>query len=253
MNNIFDLNGRTALITGSSRGIGRSLAIGFANAGCDVIIHSYDSSKKANDTVKEIKNKGRKSFYISQDLSTTDCAEKIWQKLLEKISGIDILVLNASQQISQKWEQISVEDFNSQMNINVRSSMLLIQKAVVHMQKTGWGRILTVGSVQERKPHPDMLVYSASKAAQTLMILSLATQLAPYGITINNLAPGVIMTDRNKDAFADEQYREKVTKSIPIGYWGMPEDCVGAALLLCSDAGRYITGQSLFVDGGKSL
>ena len=139
------------------------------------------------------------------------------------------------------------------MNINVRASMLLMQKAVPDMRRSGWGRILTIGSVQERKPHPDMLAYSASKAAQTAMALSLAAQLAPEGITVNNLAPGVILTDRCAGAFADESYRNKVTGLIPAGYWGEPEDCVGAALLLCSDAGRYITGHSLYVDGGKAL
>lgn len=253
MDKLFDLSGRTALVTGSSRGIGRAIALGLADAGCNVIIHSVGSSRKADEAVQEVMNKGRKSFHISQDLCEPDCAEQIWKKAAEKVDGIDILVLNASQQISKAWELISVEDFDVQMNINVRSSMLLMQKAVVHMKKSGWGRILTVGSVQEKKPHPNMLVYSASKAAQTLMVLSLASQLAPLGITINNLAPGVIMTDRNTEAFANEQYREKVTSLIPVGYWGMPEDCVGAALLLCSDASRYITGQSLFVDGGKSL
>ena len=115
------------------------------------------------------------------------------------------------------------------------------------------GRIITIGSVQEAKPHPDMLVYSASKAAQTNMVRSLSLQLAPFGITVNNVAPGVIYTDRNIKALADPAYAEKVTNSIPVGYYGKPEDCTGIVRLLCSDAGRYITGQSIFVDGGKSV
>ena len=121
------------------------------------------------------------------------------------------------------------------------------------MQKEKWGRIITVGSVQEKKPHPDMLVYSASKAAQSNMVLSLALQLAPFGITVNNVAPGVIYTDRNIKALSDEAYAEQVKQSIPLGFYGQPEDISGIIELLASDGGRYITGQNIFVDGGKSI
>ena len=121
------------------------------------------------------------------------------------------------------------------------------------MKKKGCGRIVTVGSVQEAKPHPDMLIYSASKAAQTNMVKSLSLQLAPFGITVNNMAPGVIYTDRNVEALSDPEYAKKVTASIPVGFYGTPNDCAGTVSLLCSDEGRYITGQSIYVDGGKSV
>lgn len=253
MNDLFDLSGKRALVTGASRGIGRALALGLANAGADVAVH-YASNRTAGDeVVTEIRSMGRRSAGIGKNLADADCADVIWDAVRNAFGAVDILVLNASQQIPNPWEQITAEEFNLQMNINVRASMLLMQRAAPAMRLSGWGRILTIGSVQERKPHPDMLVYSASKAAQTAMAQSLAAQLAPEGITVNNLAPGVILTDRNADAFADEKYRNKVTGMIPAGYWGIPEDCVGATLLLCSDAGRYITGQNLFVDGGKAL
>ena len=121
------------------------------------------------------------------------------------------------------------------------------------MKEQKWGRIVTIGSVQEAKPHPDMLVYSASKAAQTKMAQSLALQLAEDGITVNNVAPGVIYTDRNVEALSDENYAKQVTDSIPVGFYGDPEDCVGMVRLLCSEEGRYITGQSIYVDGGQSI
>jgi NAD(P)-dependent dehydrogenase (short-subunit alcohol dehydrogenase family) len=129
----------------------------------------------------------------------------------------------------------------------------MIQVLAPPMQAEKWGRILSIGSVQEAKPHPDMLVYAASKAAQTNMIQNLSRMLAPDGITANNLAPGVITTDRNVDALSDSAYAEKVRSWIPAGILGSPDDCAGAALLLCSEAGRYITGQNLFVDGGMGL
>ena len=121
------------------------------------------------------------------------------------------------------------------------------------MKEQKWGRIITIGSVQEAKPHPDMLVYSSSKAAQTNMMKSLSLQLAGDGITVNNVAPGVIYTDRNVEALSDAEYAKKVVSTIPTGFYGMPEDCAGIVSLLCSEEGRYITGQSIYVDGGKSV
>lgn len=165
---------------------------------------------------------------------------------------IDALVLNASLQYRNHWEEIPLSEVYEQLNCNFVSSLMLIQAAVPNMKKKGWGRIVTVGSVQEAKPHPDMLIYSASKAAQTNMVKSLSLQLAPFGITVNNMAPGVIYTDRNVEALSDPEYAKKVTASIPVGFYGTPDDCAGTVSLLCSDEGRYITGQSIYVDGGKA-
>ena len=169
------------------------------------------------------------------------------------MGDIDALVLNASLQYRNHWEEIPLSEVYEQLNCNFVSSLMLIQAAVPNMKKKGRGRIVTVGSVQEAKPHPDMLIYSASKAAQTNMVKSLSLQLAPFGITVNNMAPGVIYTDRNVEALSDPEYAKKVTDSIPVGFYGTPDDCAGTVSLLCSDEGRYITGQSIYVDGGKSV
>ena len=173
--------------------------------------------------------------------------------MASKMGDVDALVLNASLQIKRPWSEISVEECYEQLNCNFVSSMLLIQAVVPHMKEQEWGRIVTIGSVQEAKPHPDMLVYSSSKAAQTNMVQSLSLQLAKDGITVNNVAPGVIYTDRNVEALSDVEYAKKVTDSIPVGFYGEPEDCAGIVRLLCSEEGRYITGQSIYVDGGKSV
>lgn len=240
-------------MTGSSRGIGKAMALGLAMQGADVAIHCIGNLKEAQSTAEEIRNYGRNSFCVQGDLGAADCAETIWKTVEEKFGGVDILILNASIQYRKPWREITATDFNEQMNVNVRSSLLLIQKAVPAMEKKGWGRIVTIGSTQEIKPHPDMLVYSSSKSAQTLMARSLALQLARSGITVNNIAPGTIRTDRNVTVLSDAVYRQKVMDSIPVGYIGEPDDCVGAALLLCSDAGRYITGENLIVDGGRAF
>ena len=247
---MFDLTGKTALVTGSSRGIGRAVALCLAEAGADVVVHCTGRPEKAQEVVDAIRAMGRKAWFIQKNLMDEDCAEYIFSRLEQPL---DILVLNASIQYRKAWEQITAQDFAEQINVNLRASMLLIQKAVPHMREQHWGRIVTVGSVQEAKPHPDMLVYSASKAGQRMMAQSLAGQLAKDGITVNNMAPGVIATDRNVEALSDPVYARQVADSSPVGFYGEPKDCAGAVLLLCSDEGRYITGQSLYVDGGKCL
>ena len=240
---------KTALVTGASRGIGRAIAIRLAKDGYKVIIHCAGNIEKANEVKDIIVQNGGGACVVTADL--TDTAQTV--ALVSKMGNIDALILNASVQIKKPWQDIELSDCHDQLVCNFVSSLLLIQGAVPYMKSQKWGRIVTIGSVQEKKPHPDMLVYSASKAAQTNMVGSLASQLAKYGITVNNVAPGVIYTDRNVEALSDPEYAKKVTDLIPAGFYGKPEDCVGTVSMLCSDEGRYITGQSIYIDGGKSL
>lgn len=240
---------KRALVTGSSRGIGRAIAIALAKEGYEVIVHCAGNVAKAEETKSMIEEQGGKAVIIAADLCDTDSV----RQLAEAMGDIDVMVLNASLQIRKKWIEIPLEECYDQLNCNFVASMMLIQAAVPYMKEQKWGRIVTIGSVQEAKPHPDMLVYSASKAAQTNMVQSLSLQLAADGITVNNVAPGVIYTDRNVDALSNKEYAKKVTESIPVGFYGKPEDCSGIVRLLCSEEGRYITGQNIFVDGGKSV
>ena len=240
---------RRALVTGSSRGIGRAIAIQLAHDGYEVIVHCVGNVAKAEETKAMIEAQGGNAVVLQADLCNTESVKQ----LADAMGDIDVLVLNASIQIRRAWMDISLDECNKQLNCNFIASMMLIQAAVPHMKENKWGRIVTIGSVQEKKPHPDMLIYSASKAAQSNLVHSLSLQLAKDGITVNNVAPGVIYTDRNKDALADNEYVKKVTDSIPVGYFGQPEDCSGMVSLLCSEQGRYITGQSVYVDGGKSV
>jgi len=240
---------KRALVTGSSRGIGRAIAIALAMDGYEVIVHCAGNVAKAEETKALIEKQGGTASVLAADL----CDVNSVKKLAEAMGDIDVLVLNASLQIRKPWMEISVEECYQQLNCNFVASMMLIQAAVPYMKEQKWGRIITIGSVQETKPHPDMLVYSASKAAQTNMVRSLSLQLAADGITVNNVAPGVIYTDRNVEALSDAAYAKKVTSSIPVGFYGEPEDCAGIVSLLCSEQGRYITGQSIYVDGGMGV
>lgn len=240
---------KIALVTGSSRGIGRAIAIRLAADGYKVILHCAGNVAKAEEVKAVIEANGGEAEVMAADLCNTEKTAL----LCEKAKVADVLVLNASVQYRNSWINIPLNECYDQLNCNFVSSLMLIQAAAPHMKEQRWGRIITIGSVQEAKPHPDMLIYSASKAAQTNMVQSLSLQLAADGITVNNVAPGVIYTDRNVEALSDPEYAKKVTDSIPVGYYGVPEDCAGMVSLLCSEEGRYITGQSIYVDGGKSV
>lgn len=244
-----DLSGKRALVTGSGRGIGSAVALELARAGAEVVVHYVRDRASAEAVGKKISAAGAGCEIVQADLSSQDGAARLWTAC----GRADILVLNASVQIRKGWTEIDRREFDTQINCNLWSSLRLMQLAVPGMRRNGWGRIVTIGSVQETKPHPEMLVYAASKAAQTMMAKSLALQLAPDGVTVNNVAPGVINTDRNRDALSDRSYAKAVMASIPAGFLGEKEDCAGIVRLLCSEAGRYITGQSIYVDGGKSL
>lgn len=240
---------KTALVTGSSRGIGRAIAIRLAKDGYHVLLHGAGNVTKAEEVKALIEQAGGSAEILIADLTDLACTKALG----EQMGNVDVLVLNASVQYRNKWEEITLAECEKQLNCNLVSSLLLIQAAASHMKAQKWGRIVTIGSVQEAKPHPDMLIYSASKAAQTNMVKSLSLQLATDGITVNNVAPGVIYTDRNVEALSDPDYAAKVTASIPVGFYGEPQDCAGIVSLLCSEEGRYITGQNIFVDGGKSV
>ena len=240
-----DFKGKKVLITGSTQGIGLEIARQFSECGAVVYINGAASEEKINNVVKSISN----SRPALCDLSNPDCAE-----ILYEITGdIDILILNASIQYRKAWDEISDEEFDRQIAVNFKSSLKLIQKYVPYMKEQKWGRIVTVGSVQQAKPHKDMLVYAATKAAQNNMVMNLAKQLAAFNITVNNVAPGVIETPRNFDALADEEYVKTVLAGIPCGHIGKAKDCAGLMLLLCSDEGKYMTGENIFIDGGMKL
>ncbi len=251
--NLFNLEGKTALVTGGSQGIGKAISLALAEYGANVVINYRSGKALADETYQEITAKGVDCHLIACDLSAVDSSKTIARNLTENKIDVDILVLNASIQIRKPWNEMTTEEFELQINTNLRASLFLIQELYPMMQKKKWGRIVTIGSVQQQRPHQQMIVYAASKAAQVSMVKNLAPQFGPYGVTINNLAPGAILTGRNEEVLKDLTYKTVLEAKIPLGFIGDPVDCAAAALLLCSDAGRYITGQDIFVDGGMGL
>ena len=227
----FDLTGKIALVTGSTRGIGKAIGDAFEEYGAKVIRHNTKVC----------------------DLSDPAAIDAFFAQLEKEGSLPDILVANASVQEKVPWTQFPMDEARKEVQVNFLATLRMFQLCYPKMKAQKWGRLIVVGSVNERRPHPDMCVYAATKSAQENLVRGVARQVASEGITVNNLCPGVFYTDRNKDCLADPVYGPKVTAAIPMHDYARPEDAAGTALLLASDAGRYITGATIMVDGGLCL
>ena len=248
----FRLTGRTALVTGARREIGRAIALGLAGAGARLAVHHAGTTEEQSDAaavVREIHATGAQATAFGQDFAQDGAGQNL-AAAVTAWAPIDILVLNASIELPEDFRAITREHFDRQIAVNLRTTMELLQALVPPMAERGWGRVVTIGSVQQVRPHPAMFVYAGTKAAQLNWALSLARQFGGRGVTVNNLAPGVILTARNRDQLAVEA--ESLVQRIPAARIGRPDDLVGAAMLLCSDAGSYINGVNLFVDGGRT-
>ena len=243
---MFDLSGKTALVTGSARGIGRAIAIAFAEYCARVIVHGSRPSGPLDEALAMVRRLSPESVAVAADLSDPSQVETM-------PADVDILVANASIQEKMPWNEFDMGEARREAQVNFFSTLRLFQRAYGRMKANGWGRLIAVGSVQERRPHPDMVAYAATKSAQENMVRNIARQVAKDGITANNLCPGVFFTDRNIAALSDPAYAKRVTDAIPMRDYARPEDAAGAALLLASNAGRYITGATIMVDGGLCL
>ncbi len=245
-----DLSNRVALVTGASRGIGRAIAMGLARCGASVAVHYASRREAAQAALDEM---GGRGCLVQGDLAADDAARDIVDQVAATLGRIDILVLNASVQHLRHWSEPNREEFDHQVAVNFRSVVEMIQHAAPAMCERRWGRIVTVGSVQQYRPHRSMIVYGALKSGLEQLVRNLARQLGSQGVTVNNISPGVIDTDRNAEPLADPQRREGIRQRVPLARIGTPDDCVGAVLLLCSDAGGYITGIDLPIDGGLRI
>lgn len=242
---MFNLKGKKALVTGSTQGIGFEIAKILSDHGASVFVHGGTSMEKCIAASEKIAG----SKPVLCNLADKNCAETLYSQT----GDVDILVLNASLQIRNGIEKVTDEEFDSQLHINLRSSISLMQRYMPYMKQQKQGRILTIGSVNQYKQNPTLAVYAASKSALFNIVENMARQLAPYGITVNNIAPGVIATPRNDEGLSDENCRKKVLSAIPVGYVGEAFDIAPAALLLCAEEGRYITGADIVIDGGMHL
>jgi NAD(P)-dependent dehydrogenase (short-subunit alcohol dehydrogenase family) len=251
MSGFTGIAGRKALVTGSATGIGRAIGEALARAGAGVVAHGADMAQ-VRETAAAWRAEG---FYVAQsdaNLAQADGVARLKDHLADW--GMpDILVINASIEIAQTWEAASLDALQEQGMVNIWSSLLLVQAFLPAMMAQDWGRVVAMGSIQESRPNARHIAYAASKAAQTSMMLNLARHVRAPGVTFNVLKPGVIATERNAMALADDGRKRDILASTPLGRIGEPQDCVGAALLLCSEEGRFINGAELHVDGGYRL
>ena len=247
--NRFDLSGRRALVTGSSRGIGKAIAMCLGEAGAEVIFHASQNSEILKKTLAEARERNITCDSIAADLTTGDAVEELGLKA----GKVDLLILNASVQKYVPVDEFDAQEFEREFAANVGASFRLIKALLPGMIARGFGRIVAVGSINQWRPAARLAVYAATKSAQTNLILNVAREYAKYGITANNVAPGVIDTDRNHKVLDNPTAAKTLLAAIPAGRFGTPEDCSGLVLLLCSNAGSYITGSDIPVAGGMQL
>ena len=248
--NVFDLSGRTALVTGSSRGIGKAAALLLGRAGAHVIFHGVRMSDPLRETVEQAEKEKISCSVVTGNLAEEAEVEKVADECGKKV---DILVLNASVQEYMHLRDFESKEFEREINTNLRSACLLLKRLLPPMQERKWGRVINVGSVNQLRPAARLTVYSATKAALQNLMVNVAKEYAPDGITCNSIVPGIICTDRNSRILSDPAWLPKLQAMVPAGRFGVPEDCAGAILLLASEAGSYITGAEIPIAGGMQL
>jgi glucose 1-dehydrogenase len=262
MSRWFSMAGRRALITGASLSIGRSLALGFADHGAAIAVHYSSAADKgfgrpdaARDTLAAVQARGVSGCLVEADLSQQGAGRQTVEKAIAGLGGIDILVICASIQSRTPFLSVKPEEIERQIQINFRATVELLQAALPAMQERGWGRVLTIGSVNQVRPEPDLAIYAALKSAQHNLCINLARQYASFTVMINNLSPGIVETERNRwrRTDADEWRQIQKTAAGAIGRAAQPDEMVGAAVLLCSEAASYIAGVDLMVTGGSHL
>lgn len=250
---MFDLGGKYAFVTGSSRGIGSGIAIALAKQGANVAVNCVSNLEKCDLIASEIKNLGRDSFSTQADVSKKDQVQNIFNQVREKWGRLDILVNNAGVIDYADFESITEEAWDRIVDINLKGQFLCAQEAVKLMKPNGWGRIINIASISSGGVgigFKSISHYTASKGGVVALTENMAIELAKYGINVNAIAPGAIESDMSTALRSDENLLNETIKNIPKGRIGKPEDIGAAAVFLASNEADYITGTVVYVDGG---
>jgi NAD(P)-dependent dehydrogenase (short-subunit alcohol dehydrogenase family) len=246
---IFDLTGKTALVTGGSKGLGKAMARAFAEHGADVFICSRHEDELRAAAAEIGDGLERRVEWAVADLADPPQAPKLAEEAQSRLGHIDILVNNAGTNAPQPIDEVSDENWATMMELNLTSAMRLSRALVPPMKERKWGRIIHVSSVLGLGGKEGRSGYCASKAGMVGLTRASALDLGPFGITVNCIAPGPFLTDLPGRLLTDEQKRHFAERTA-LGRWGRPEELMGPAVLLASEAGSYITGSVLSVDGG---
>lgn len=250
----FQLTGKRALITGGSKGIGEAIAIAFARAGADVMIASRTSAelKQTSEKLKAAGTQSQKIRWHQTDMTNRSDVDQLATAAIEQMGGIDILVNNAGGNVPQNLQDIDDDSWDRMIELNLTSCIRLAKVASKPMTENGWGRIIYVASIMGSVGAEGRSAYCAAKAALIGASHAQAVELGPRGVTVNCISPGPILTDLPRNALSQQQ-QNRFTDATALARWGEPEEIAGPALLLASDAGSYITGANLTVDGGVTI
>lgn len=248
-----DLSQKRALVTGSSSGIGKAIALAMGKAGAKVAVNYRSNPDTANEVVKEIKDSGSDAIAVQADVSDLEAVHSMFQQIDEQWNGIDILVNNAGidGKRAETWE-IEPEDWKKVIEVNLYGTFHCSREALKRMVPQKSGVILNISSVHEVIAWTGHGAYTASKAAQTMLGKSIAQEVAPYGIRVLSIAPGAIKTPINEDVWGDPEERKDLEKKTGMGRIGETEEIAQMAVVLASDAGSYVTGTTVFIDGGMT-
>ncbi|MFP6901583.1 MAG: SDR family oxidoreductase [Opitutales bacterium] len=247
----FSLEGHVALVTGSSRGLGRGIALALGKAGAKVVVNYFNDRASAEDAMAELKAVGVHAMLIRADASDSEQVEDMVQSASEKLGTVDVVVPNATPDQPQKPIEEYDADFYRQMyEFFVMGPYLLAKAALPGMKKQGWGRIVNVTSEVFHCSVPNFSAYVAAKGGQIGWSRSMASELAPFAITVNTVAPGWIPTERH--ANDPQEAKDAYFETIPMCLWGTPKDVGDAVTFFSSEEASFLTGQTLCVNGGRT-
>lgn len=249
MRNLFDLSGRTALITGSTRGLGRAIAEGLAQAGASVIINGRNA-EAVEQTAAELRDAGYTAQSAVFDVTDEAAVTTAFQKWEADGVSIDILVNNAGIQHRQPMVELALADWQRVIDTNLTSAFLLGREAAKRMIPRGYGKIINIGSLTSELARATVIPYTVAKGGIRLLTKGMAAEWGQHGIQANAIGPGYMLTDMNEALTSDPKFDAWVKGRTPAGRWGKPEELIGTAVYLASDASNYVNGQLIFVDGG---
>jgi glucose 1-dehydrogenase len=245
------LIGKNALVTGGSQGIGQSIALRLAEEGANVAVNYNRGREGADDTVNRIRTMGRNAVAIQADIGKTDQAQRMVEDAVKALGSIEILVNNAGIEKNAAFVDVTTQDYQTVIDVNMSGPFFATQAFARHRRDVkGPGKVINNSSVHEELPFPHFTAYCMSKGALKMMTRNLAIELAPLGITVNNVAPGAIETPINQKLLNDPKLLNPLLDNIPLHRLGKPEDVAGAVAFLASPDADYITGTTIFVDGG---
>jgi 3-oxoacyl-[acyl-carrier protein] reductase len=245
-----DLSNKVAIVTGSARGIGHAIALKLAEVGATVVVNDIGEAEPLEGVAEEIRAMNRQSLAVIADVSSAADAARLVETTISTYGRVDILVNNAGITRDQLLLRMSDEDWDTVLNVDLKSAFLCTRAVIRHMIKQRWGRIINIASITGLVGNPGQANYASAKAGIIGFTRSIAKEAASRGITTNAIAPGAIETKMTQQL--DENKRQEFLKRIPLGYFGSPRDVAEAVAFLASEEARYITGQVLNVDGGMA-